>query len=158
MEADAESRKCEIRTEWKLDTTEFRNIIQHFSFSQKIDLFASRINKQLEKFVAYRPDPDAIAIDAFTIDWKGQKFYAFPPFSCINRVVQKIIADQATGILIVPDWPNQYWYPDLFKLSVAEPLSISSRCSLHQLPNQPDQTHPIWENLPLLACLLSGKD
>ena len=30
-------------------------------------------------------------------------FYAFPPFCLISRRVQKIIQDQATGILIIPE-------------------------------------------------------
>ena len=50
-------------------------------------------------------------IDAFTIPWTDIDFYCFPPFSCILRVIKKVIQDQARGILVLPDWPTQPWYP-----------------------------------------------
>ena len=46
---------------------------------RNIDLFASRINIQLPRFAAYRPDPEAETINAFSIQWTNLKFYAFPP-------------------------------------------------------------------------------
>ena len=49
----------------------------------QIDLFASRLNYQIKPFVAYQPDPEAMAINAFTISWKPYCFYAFHPFSII---------------------------------------------------------------------------
>ena len=53
----------------------------------QIDLFSSRLNYQLRPFVAYQPDPEAIAINAFSISWKPYIFYAFPPFSIIPKSV-----------------------------------------------------------------------
>ncbi len=73
----------------------------------EIDLFASRINKQVEKFVSYQPDPDALAVNAFSLDWNKIKFYAFPPFSCVGKMLNKIYTDKAHGIIIVPNWPSQ---------------------------------------------------
>nr|CAH7752488.1 unnamed protein product [Callosobruchus chinensis] len=52
---------------------------------------------------SWGPDPDSFGVDAFTLDWSDYYFYAFPPFSLINRVVSKIKTDKATGILIAPD-------------------------------------------------------
>ena len=56
-----------------------------------IDLFASRINHQMKPFVSYRPDPDAINVDAFCHDWSDYLFYAFPTFAVIPQVLQKIV-------------------------------------------------------------------
>ena len=53
-------------------------------------LFATQINKQFSDHVAYRPDPEAKFIDAFTIDWSGLKFYAFPLIAIISRILFKI--------------------------------------------------------------------
>ena len=53
---------------------------------------------QITKFVSYHPDPDAFAVDAFSIDWNGLKFYAFPPFSCVGKMLRKIYADKHTGL------------------------------------------------------------
>ena len=74
------------------------------------NLFASRLNFQITKFVSYRPDPNSSVVNAFTLNWGNLDFYAFPPFAIISRVIQKIIRYRGTGILSVPDWPNQLWY------------------------------------------------
>ena len=34
-------------------------------------------------------------------------FFAFPPFSVVTLALQKVQQDQATGILVVLDWPTQ---------------------------------------------------
>ena len=34
----------------------------------RMDLFASRLNHQLQHYVSWRPDPFAVAADAFTLD------------------------------------------------------------------------------------------
>ena len=36
--------------------------------------------------MSYRPDPDAIATNAFSLDWANLKFYVFPPFSVISSI------------------------------------------------------------------------
>ena len=118
VEADAESRNSETTTKWKLNEALFRSILHHFRCSPSVDLFVSRINTQLPRFFAYRPDPNAEVINAFTVNWNKVDFYCFPPFSCIGKVIQKIISDKASGILIVPSWPNQYWYASLIDLLV----------------------------------------
>ena len=75
------------------------------------DLFASRLNHQFPRYVSYKPDPDAEAVNAFTMSRSDVTFCAFPPFCIILSVLQKIIRDRARGILVVPDWPSQPWYP-----------------------------------------------
>ena len=44
------------------------------NFRPDIDLFASRLNKQFDCYVAYRPDPGAAAIDALSIHWGGKLY------------------------------------------------------------------------------------
>ena len=46
-------------------------------FTPEIDLFASRLNKQLPQYCAYRPDPDAKFIDAFFFIVEPQSFIVF---------------------------------------------------------------------------------
>ena len=48
------------------------------------------------------PRPNAVAVDAFTADWRSLNFWCFPPFSIILRVLHKIQLDKATGLLVVP--------------------------------------------------------
>ena len=64
-----------------------------------IDLFASLNNAKCEKYISWQRDTNSIAIDAFTVSWKRYFFFAFPPFSVILRVIQKIMIDKAEDIL-----------------------------------------------------------
>ena len=66
--ADTASRQIETRTEWTLDRKIFRSIYQRF-YTPEVDLFASRLNYQLPKYVSRYPDPGALAVDAILLDW-----------------------------------------------------------------------------------------
>lgn len=156
-EADAESRKSEVRSEWKLSNDSFNLVLDRLEFTPVVDLFASRLNTQLDCFVSYRPDPEATHIDAFSIDWGSMPFYAFPPFSCVSQCIQKIFQDQACGILIVPNWPNQVWFPEVMQCSNMPHVLLPARKDLLFLPTHPSMCHPIWDRLPLIAVLASGK-
>ena len=124
IEADRASRNFHDETEWKLNKTIYRKVVECF-YEQDIDLFASRLNFQMKSYVSWQPDPEAKAVNAFTMDWSKFKFYAFPSFALVGRVLQKIEQDQATGILIVPKWSTQPWYPRLLQLLVQEHLLLS---------------------------------
>lgn len=63
--ADQLSRQFSDSKEWMLKPDIFSRICQHF-FLPDIDLFASRLNTQLDKFVSWTFDPDAAEINAFT--------------------------------------------------------------------------------------------
>ena len=49
------------------------------------------------------------------------------PFFCHPICVAKVITDKATGVLIVPHWPTQVWYPTLCKLMVQPPILLSRK-------------------------------
>ena len=157
VEADQESRKSELRTEWMLPKSIFGYIQKYFDFYPSVDLFASRINAQLPRFFAYRPEPKAEVINAFCVSWNNLSFYCIPPFSCIAKVLEKTISDNPTGILIVPNWPSQFWFTILQDLLLTEAFIIPPNADNLYLPNQPDFKHPFFRNLELMACLVSGK-
>ena len=96
-EADYESRKHEIHTEWKLSKPVFHFIYGELGFSPSIDLFATRTNTQLRTFVSYRPDPNCVAVNAFL------KKDRFPPFVFLSKTLQKFYQDKANSIVIAPD-------------------------------------------------------
>ena len=91
------------------------------SFKPDLDLFATQINRQFSDYVAYRPDPEAKLIDAFTIDWSGLKFYAFPPIAIISKVLSKRRQDKAEDNIAVLYWPNEVWYPVMLKMMKSIP-------------------------------------
>ncbi|XP_046468122.1 uncharacterized protein [Neodiprion pinetum] len=123
VEADRESRIKNIDTEWELSSWAYEKVISEFG-KPKLDLFASRINAKCQAYCSWHRDPDALAIDAFTINWKSKYFYAFPPFALVLRFLRKVIADRACGIAIVPNWPSQPWFPIFMDLLVS-PASIT---------------------------------
>ena len=155
--ADAESRKFNSDTEWMLNPKYFDVIESEFG-TPCIDMFASRLNHLLPTYVAFRPDGDALAIDAFSIDWSVYKLaYCFPPFSLIPRVLRKANSDMATCLLIYPHWPSQPWYPRLMKGIIKGPLPLPKASDCLLLPQQPGAAHPLLPKLQLMACVWSGK-
>ena len=51
-------------------------------------------------------------------------FMLFPLFSVLGRVVPKIQEDMAEGILLIPKWPTQPWFPKVMRLLVKEPFLL----------------------------------
>ena len=83
------------------------------------------------------------------INWAQYKFYAFPPFSLIPLVLNKIQEEQASGICVIPNWPTQAWFPKAMKLAKQRIVLLKPGPTLLQLPNQPAQTHPLHQKLSL---------
>ena len=156
--ADAESRKINLDAEWKLDKAVLEQALAQLQASPSIDLFASRLNNQRSCYVSYRADPEAHAVDAFSLSWTVLEFYAFPPFSLITRVLQKVKRDRSTGVIIVPTWPTQVWWPVLMKMITGKPVQLASRVTLLTLPSHPEKRHRLLPRLKLLACKISGAD
>ena len=95
------------------------------------------------------------AVNAFLLDWRKRDFYAFPPFVCLNRVLQKIYQDKAKAIAIAPDWQSHCFYPRLMAMSV-KTISIAPRETNLFLPNQPAVKHPMGKTRKILTCLVDG--
>lgn len=142
VEADALSRKRPDGSDWQLDQTVFALVNKRWT-PCSIDLFASRTNRQLEKFVSWKADPDAVAVDAFLMNWDREMCYIFPPFCLISRCLAKIRAERAEAILIAPIWPAQPWFPLLLRLLVSQPVLLPATKNL--------LLSPTGENHPLLT-------
>ena len=82
------------------------NRLAAITFLPDIDI-ASRLNAQLDQFVSWHPEPGALAVDAFSISWSNQKFYAFLPFSLLTRVLGNIRNDVGLVLCIAPTWSTQ---------------------------------------------------
>lgn len=150
--ADRESRNHFSETEWSLNPLDFKTVDSVFG-PFDIDLFASCINTKCRLFISWRPDPYAINVDAFSICWENYKFYAFPPFNLITRVLQKIKHDQALGVVIVPKWESQPWFPVFRSMCVKNPITLGPNPNLLCFH---DRQHPLNPTLTLMAGLLRG--
>ena len=86
--ADWESRNVKDSAEWKLCPKVFQSICLQRG-RPDLDLFASRISKQLSRYFSWKADPECLAVDAFKQNWNQGFPYAFPPFCLITRVLRK---------------------------------------------------------------------
>ena len=152
-EADAMSRQFKDNIEWMLDKSMFDRIVQKYGLPE-VDLFASRLNNQLSTYVSWMPDPGAWVVDAFTMHWGALKFYAFPPFCLIAKCLQKIKADNASGIMIVPNWPTQPWFPLLSNMLLEDPWELPRYRKLLTQPIS-GKPHPL-SHLSLLCCRIGA--
>lgn len=153
--ADEESRNTNMDTEWRLNTDLLTQALGYLDFTPEIDLFATRINSQYPRYMSFKPDPTCETVDSFSVSWHGLVFYAFPPFSVIPNVLQKICRDKARGVIVVPDWPNQPWYAAVAKILIKRPVLLSARNNLLALPQDPEKTHRL-KKLRLIICAVSG--
>ena len=114
-----------------------------------IDLFPTRLNKQLEVHCTWKPDSGCAFLDAFSTEWSKFNFYAFHPFSIIVKITQ----DQAQGILMIPIWPTQPWFSQALQLLCNQPwiLKPTNRLQQHVHHHGP---HPAHKLRPM-ACPLS---
>jgi len=155
IQADKESRVFNDNKEWMLRPDIFQHVTKLWG-EPTIDLFASRLNAQVACYASWRPDPGATYVDAFSISWENQFFYAFPPFSLIARCLQKISMEKAEGIIIVPVWPTQPWYSQLLHLMMDVPRTLPQSLTTLTMPGQNHKTHPLIKKMVLMACRLSG--
>lgn len=123
VEADEESRRVNPDIEWSLSNEAYLTIQESFGYPQ-IDLFASRTNAKCETYVSWKQDPDALVVDAFTLNWNRWYFYAFPPFPLILKCLEKILSDRAEGIFVFPYWPSQPWFPLLMRMIKSDILFL----------------------------------
>ena len=153
---DRLSRVFDDTTEWQLNPVIFKKITNNV-FLPEIDLFASRLNRQVERYVSWQPDPEAFAIDAFTLNWGEFISYIFPTFSVLPQVLRKLEADLADAIIIAPLWTAQCWLAKLTRLLVRNPLILPRGRRQLRLPFDTEREHPMWRKMILMACHLSGR-
>jgi len=152
--ADAESRALPDSSDWALHPSTFKRLAALWCID--VDLFAAVWNRRLEKFYSWRPQPEAVGTDAFSVSWKDMHGYVFPPFGLIGRCISKVLRDQATVTMICPYWPSSPWFPLLLQLTT-EPARILPRCP-DLLTSATGAFHPLHESLLLVAWRLSGLD
>ncbi|CAD6227235.1 GSCOCG00006046001-RA-CDS, partial [Cotesia congregata] len=131
VEADAASRITNMDTEWELSHKHFNKIQKKFG-PFTIDLFASRINKKCKTFCSRFADPEA------------------------SFALRKIIIDRAEGVMIVPEWSTQPWYPLFNSLLIEPPLILEPNDNLLISPCR-SKKHPLASNLSLLVGKLSWR-
>ena len=114
-----------------------------------IDLFASKNNNKLEKYVSLVSDPGAVNRDAFSFTWPNY-VYCFPPIPLIFKAVKKFFSDEVElGIFVTPAWPFLSCIPMLTDALIDFPILIHYSHILGCLPTR----HPF----PVMAWPISAK-
>lgn len=152
--ADAESRRVDTDTEWSLSDEAFNEITREWG-PFEVDLFASALNAKCNIYVSWLPDPGSWLVDAFTLSWSDLFFYCFPPFILIPRILRKIIDDRAEGVIVVPRWPSQPWFPLFKQMLISSPIIFKPSETLLSAPLR--DRHPAYKTLFLVAGRLSGR-
>ena len=151
--ADEESRKDRSFSEGSLNDCIFQEI-EDMVGPFHIDMFASRVNAKKKTYVAWKPDPEAWAIDAFSCEWKLEGIYCFPPFILISRVLKKVEAEKTTVTLIAPLWRYQVWFPQLMRMLIQYPILLPERKDLVVHPKTKLSSQSV--KLRLMCCVISG--
>ena len=120
-----------------------------------IDLFASRANFKVKKYISYYPDPDATGVDAFLTSWRDLQFYAFPLSAIISKVISKIVNEKAEGILVVAVFTNQIWFLQVMRPLIDYPLLLPDTNKSLFFPCRMKKT-PVFPAMKLMACHVSG--
>ena len=125
--ADLASRKGQVlSTEWRLSADAFAWIGKQSKWGPPaVDLFANRLNSQLQRFVSPCPDPQAVAVDALICRWPQQVLYAFPPTVLMAKLVARMRQMPGHHMLVVAPWyPGASWFPLLQSWTVTAPLPL----------------------------------
>lgn len=92
--ADAPSRKMITQLEWSIDAT-FLQQLEDAWGHHTIDLFATKTNSKVDRFISWKQEEDAWSQDAFNSDWsKMARVYACPPWPLLPKVLKKIKQDK----------------------------------------------------------------
>ena len=152
--ADQESRSMRDRCDWMLNPKVFQTI-QDAMGPLEVDLFATRLTKQLPRFYSWRPDPEAVATDAFLQDWSQLRGFANPPWYLIHRCLTKVKVQSAQMVLITPFWKTQSWFPMVLEMLEDYPRALPTQSDLVVMPT--GQEFLIREGVPpLIAWPISG--
>ena len=153
--ADWHSRNILDRSDWSLSKQVFQQINSMWG-PISIDLFASRLNAQCQKYFSWFPDPQAVATDAFTQDW-GQYQLCFlnPPWILMGRCLAQVTRQRATAVVIAPLWPSQSWYSQLLLMAIDHPRILPPLQDLI-IPGPSKLVPTVHQDFWLTAWLVSG--
>ena len=151
--------------DYRLRTEVFRELDAAWG-PHSIDRFSTKESCQAlqpphgGRFCALFFHPDAIWTDAFSAPWTGEHNWAFPPFPFVGDAIAAFRSAGASGTLIVPDCPTEFWWPLLRARGAWAPdvlavrsLGPASRVLSHFSP----AAHGLLRDVPLLALRFGGR-
>ena len=99
--ADQLSRDGQILpTEWSLNQ-ELADMLFAKWGRPHLDLFATKFNNKCPLFVSPVPDPEAMDVDALSLQWDNLDVYAYPPPSILTQVLSKVKRSSNLRMILV---------------------------------------------------------
>lgn len=104
-----------------------------------VDRFASRNNSLLSSYNSEFFEAESAWTDTFSISWKGTCNWCHPPPRMVGKALSHAARSSAFGTLVVPRWPQAFWWPLLFpegypegrpapQIQSVRPLGPTRRC------------------------------
>jgi hypothetical protein len=107
--------------EYMLTTESWQTVKDMVAPELTLDVFASRATPLLPRYCTLnRGDPEATAVDGLSVTWSNDIVLLHPPPTLILPTIQKALEERPTGVLVLPDWRGQPWFPLLQALSEGE--------------------------------------
>ena len=128
---------------WEIKLAEdlFKMVLRHF----QVGAFASRLTKQLDRYMSWEEDKEAVSRDALLSPW-DETTWLF--------LVHKVKEEGIMAILICPYWPTSLWWLLVQELIVAPPLPLPP----YKVSTRNMRGGPVGVYLdPLQALLISGR-
>ncbi len=114
--ADQPSRRWH-RDEWTFREGCRRRLRDLVRTPFSLDPFAAaRASPMAPSSCVLRTEGQGTAVDGFSVSWKQQSLFLNPPWSHMAQVLLKLHEDRARGVLIIPLWPSQAWWPLVLRL------------------------------------------
>ena len=149
--ADFLSRHKISTWELKLDPDVFIQIVAFFQILPTLDAFATKETAQLKRYMSWKMDPAAVGRDAMLQSW-DKVTYLFPPVPLLAKVLNKVVEEQVTAILVCPAGPSALWWMQLQALLIAPPMTLPS---FKEILTPMEGEMKVYLE-PLVAVLISG--
>ena len=152
--ADFLSRGKPPPGEWRLHPEVVLNIWDVLGMAE-VDLFATEESTHCPLWFSLAEETSPLGQDALAHDWPESLLYAFPPIPLIHQVLQRVLQQGHSLLLVAPFWPGRTWFPLLHRLYRSAPWRLPDRVDLlSQLGGQ--IWHPDPQHLQLWVWPLQG--
>jgi hypothetical protein len=125
--ADLHSKFVDVG-DWAVAPAAFAQLCEQWHVQPVVDWFARPWSAKCEKFYSLQLMPGAAGVDAFDFCWtlsEGQYSYICPPQMLVARVLQKVLDEKASCLLVLPAW-FKTWHGLLKLLPVQAEVQLAA--------------------------------
>jgi hypothetical protein len=76
-----------------------------------LDAFTCHQSRVCLRSVSRLSEPAALASDGLALDWRQEVVWLNPPWALLPDIIGKLAPERPAGVLIVPCWTTQVWWP-----------------------------------------------